>query len=300
MKKGVLIILTVLILSLAFVFVGCSSKSYGYSGEYQPDNGGEYIDKEIVSGESETFATQERKIIYTAYANITADNVNDSIKTLNSMLNDGEWVETSQTSDYYAKVVLRIKSERLNSFMENLSELGTVNSTEVSSNDISLAYSDTTLRKSTLENEYQRLNELLVSASSMNDILTINKRLAEIETELQKIQSTLNKYDSLIEYSSVTITMYKKGEEPKKTTFGDKVGTAYGVNGKIIEGLGIFLIAILPYLAFSAILAVAIILIRKQVKKKKQAKLNQANGLSENNGDNKAVPLNNNSSDENK
>lgn len=269
MKKGILIVLVVSILVLTFAFVACNSKSYDYSNGYQPENG-EYIDKEI-SENAEILGTQERKIIYTANSTISVDNVEESVDSIRALLIDGEWIERSQTSESSAQIVLRIKSNRLNGFMEKLSEIGNVNISTVSSEDVSLSYYDTTLRKQTLENEYARLNELLKSADNISDILTINKRLAEIDSELQKLQNKLNTYDSLIEYSRVTVTVYQKGEEPKKATFGDKVGTAYGVNGKIIEGLAIFLIAVLPYLAFAALLTVSIILIRKHVKKKKQS-----------------------------
>lgn len=290
MKKGILFFLVLIILSLTFVFVACSSKSMDYSNG-QPDYA-DYTEKNI-SADNQSIGTQERKIIYTAYAYISVNGLNEALDSLYAMLTEGEWVEQSQTSGEYAQIVLRIKSERLNVFMSELSEIGTVNSSQLSSEDVSLSYYDTTLSKQTLENEYSRLNELLNSAESMSDILTINKRLAEIEGELQKLQNKLNNYDSLIEYSRVTLKIYKNGEEPKETTFGDKVGTAYNINGKILEGLGIFLIAILPYLAFGALVAVLVIVISKQVKKKKQAKANKANDLPEDNSNN-VIPLNGN------
>ncbi len=297
MKKSVLIFLTVVILCLTFVFVACNA---GKTNRYEPsldysENSDPYEKLEAES-ENVNSGTQERKIIYTANASISVDNVEEAVKSIRALLVEGEWVENSDTYEYSSKLVLRISSSRLESFMEKLSEIGDVNGTQISSNDVSLSYYDTTLRKQTLENEYSRLNELLKSAETMSDILTINKRLTEIEAELQRLQNTLNKYDSLIEYSQVTINVYKNGEQPKPTTFGDKVSDAYGVSGKILEGFGVFLIAILPYIAFAALLAVLIIVINKQVKKKKQAK-QKGNNSKEEKNDNNVIPLNEKSDD---
>lgn len=301
MKRFFILVVFIVIFSLSFALVACNS--YASDSSFQ-NREPSYGDKNEAEGslpnDSGVVGENERKIIYTAYSTLTVEKVDEALSVLRTKLNKDEWIEKSQTSENYAQIVLRIKSERLNAFLDGLSEVGQVNGTQVTSDDVSLSYYDTTLRKETLENEYKRLNELLNSADNISDILTINKRLAEIESELQRLQNKLNSYDSLIEYSRLTITIYQKGEEPKKATFGDKVSDAYGVSGKIAEGFGIFLIAVLPYLAVGAILAVAIIFITKMAKKKKQEKINQRNVSSVVSDENNALPLNGDDDQNNK
>ena len=282
MKRFFILVAFIVIFLLSFTLVACNSyasdsafpnREPSYEGKNDLD--GTYANDSGIVGEN------ERKIIYTAYSTLTVEKVDEALSKLRAMLVSGEWIEKSQTAENYAQIVLRVKSERLNAFLDSLSEVGQVEGTQVSSDDISLSYYDTTLKKQTLENEYKRLNELLNSADNISDILTINKRLAEIESELQRLQNKLNSYDSLIEYSSLTISIYKKGEAPKKATFGDKVSSAYSVSGIIAEGFGIFLITILPYLAGGAVLAVAIVFITKAAKKKKQEKISASSAVNE-------------------
>ena len=43
--------------------------------------------------------------------------------------------------------------------------------------------------------------------ASMDDMILINKRISEIDLLLGELQGDLNRYDSLIEYSTVTLTI---------------------------------------------------------------------------------------------
>ena len=60
-------------------------------------------------------------------------------------------------------------------------------------------------RVSTLEDELERLNELLSQASSMEDILAIESKISDVRYELESYQSQMNTYDNLINYSTVDI-----------------------------------------------------------------------------------------------
>ena len=54
-----------------------------------------------------------------------------------------------------------------------------------------------------LETEQQRLLELLETAESLDDILTIESRLTEVQYELDSKESQLRTYDNQIDYSTV-------------------------------------------------------------------------------------------------
>lgn len=275
MKKSIIVLSLVLVVLFTVVFVGCSAKNNDYNASlgYEPADSGESMDKAEVST---TIGTNERKIIYTATAGITVENLQEATDGIRGLLNDTEWVESSRVSEYGVRLVLRVSNSRLNTFMSSLSEFGDVKRSEITSEDVSLKYYDTSLRKQTLETEYARLNTLLNSTENIGDILTINKRLAEIESELQDLQKTLNNYDSLIEYSRVTIELWTKETPQKEASFGDKVGTGYSISGKVLEALALFFIVILPYLAFAGLIVVLVIVIRR-AKKKKKAQLAESN-----------------------
>ena len=69
--------------------------------------------------------------------------------------------------------------------------------------DVTLDYVDVESRKKMLETEQQRLLELLETAESLDDILTIESRLTEVQYELDSKESQLRTYDNQIDYSTV-------------------------------------------------------------------------------------------------
>ena len=68
---------------------------------------------------------------------------------------------------------------------------------------MTLDYVDVESRKKMLETEQQRLLELLETAESLDDILTIESRLTEVQYELDSKESQLRTYDNQIDYSTV-------------------------------------------------------------------------------------------------
>lgn len=269
MKKRFSFIVLVLSLLLTMILVGCSSSAsdanYGY--DRNPENKG---DIENVSESGET--SPDRKIIYTASVSITSSDVTVTEKAIRDSLNSDEWVEQSSKYDGSLTVTVRIKTERLDSFINSLDGLGTIRSKEINSKDVSIDYYDNVTRKTTLETEQARLLVLLDKAESISDILQINKRLSEIESELKKIDGTIKNYDSLVEYSQVTVTVRTPYEEQKET-FGSKLSRGFETGLKVAENLFIFVLVIIPFVIVIGGIVVLIIFLVKRKKKIKSGEI---------------------------
>lgn len=272
-KPIVIAVVLILVLTISIVAVGCSNQNnVDYFGpEIGKDN---FTDNVEISESGET--APDRKIIYTASTYLTVEDLSKGMDAVNAMLNSDEWIENSNLSDYGASMVVRIKSSRLESFLEGLKGVGTVRSSEIKSKDVSIDYYDNTVRKNTLETEQSRLNELLSKAENISDILQINRRLSEIESELKQIQGTLNNYDSLIDYSKVTIN-FDTPTTVEKETFGSKLGDAYKVGLGVAENIFIFVLVVLPFAAvIGGIVVLSIFLSKKQKAKKKAIKTKES------------------------
>lgn len=275
MKKKLCIIL-VLVLLLTLVFVGCSAGSYYpdeypsgsvYDGKYN-ESSGAY--DEIDTSESGE-ASPDRKIIYTASTRLTVENIKEASSAVRAKLNADEWIESSSIESSYARFVFRIKSSRLEAFLNDLEGIGEVSSTSISSDDVSLSYYNNKVRKATLEAEQTRLISLMGEAS-VSEIITINKRLSEIETELKRIEGTLKNYDSLVDYSTVTVNIYTK-TTVQKETFGSKLLDSMEGGLKFAEALVIFLLTALPFIIVIGGIVVLVIYLVKRHKKIKSGAL---------------------------
>lgn len=280
-KKLLLSVVCIILACLCFLSVGCA-KNNDVGGDYYPNNSGpESTDKsESGSDGSSTETSPDRKIIYSVYVSYVVDNLEGCEESISSKLKNDEWVESSSLSQDYATVVVRIKTERLDEFMSSLDGLGEISSYTKESEDISERYYDKTVRKTALENEQTRLLELQEKATTLADLLAINTRLSEIDAELASINGTLNKYDSLVEYSTVTINL-RVTYQGTEYTFWDQLLDGLSVGLDIAGGLLIFIICAIPYgaVAMGIFFLVRYLVRRNKAKKaaKEAAKREQDN-----------------------
>lgn len=280
-KKLLLSVVCIILACLCFLSVGCA-KNNDVGGDYYPNNSGpESTDKsESGSDGSSTETSPDRKIIYSVYVSYVVDNLEGCEESISSKLKNDEWVESSSLSQDYATVVVRIKTERLDEFMSSLDGLGEISSYTKESEDISERYYDKTVRKTALENEQTRLLELQEKATTLADLLAINTRLSEIDAELASINGTLNKYDSLVEYSTVTINL-RVTYRGTEYTFWDQLLDGLSVGLDIAGGLLIFIICAIPYgaVAMGIFFLVRYLVRRNKAKKaaKEAAKREQDN-----------------------
>ena len=271
-KKLLLSVVCIILACLCFLSVGCA-KNNDMGGGYYPNNSGpESTDKsESGSGDSSTETSPDRKIIYSVYVSYVVDNLEGCEESISSKLKNDEWVESSSLSQDYATVVVRIKTERLDEFMSSLDGLGEISSYTKESEDISERYYDKTVRKTALENEQTRLLELQEKATTLADLLAINTRLSEIDAELASINGTLNKYDSLVEYSTVTINL-RVTYRGTEYTFWDQLLDGLSIGLDIAGGLLIFIICAIPYGAVATGIFFLVRYLVRRNKAKKAAK----------------------------
>lgn len=268
--KKILVFLFIIVLFVTTaLFVGCNSSS----DEFYPSGNGYYDEKYTNSSTDMTFAEEEsvseRKIIYTITARFTVDDVADAVKRANYLLNDDEWVQASSEEIDYSRMVFRIKTSRIDEFIESIKGIGELESLEKDSKDVSLDYYDNTLQKQSLLNEQARLNELLTVADSVSEIIQINERLTKIDKQLMEINGTLKEYDSLVEYSKVTVTFTKHGTAYVEPTFGETLAEGYKGGWEFAKSLIIGLLVALPFIIVIGGIIVGIIFAVKAIKKKR-------------------------------
>ena len=73
--------------------------------------------------------------------------------------------------------------------------------------DIGLQYSDTQMRLETTKAKQERLLALLKQATEMKDIIELESAISDCQYQIDCLTSTMNRYDSLIGYSTVNIEL---------------------------------------------------------------------------------------------
>jgi hypothetical protein len=177
--------------------------------------------------------------------------------------------------------MIRIPAENLDRFVSMVGEEANVTSTSESTENVTLTYVSTQSRVQALETEQTRLLELLENAQTMEDLLTIEARLTDVRWELENYASQLRVLDNQVNYSTIHLNVWEVDEPTviAERTVWQKIGDGFTKNtSKMWNGLVnffIWLITVIPYLIPLTLIAGAVVLavrLLKKVKIRKKAK----------------------------
>lgn len=236
--------LFLLVLVFVFFLAGC-----GADLENQYESGAPSGDDET---EYSVDGLPERKIIYSVELSIYTKDLQESISILKANLNDDEWFDYEHIEDRKATFKMRIKSDRLDSFINDINSSYDVSFYSKTGEDISLDYLDTTNRIAALEAQHDRLVALYENAS-LSEMITINERLGEIEAELLSLQGTLNNFDSLVDYSEVEVTIYQSVASSRSPFFNRLVTSLGNGFNAVLTFLDYIIMALATILPFAII-----------------------------------------------
>lgn len=257
-------------------------------GEYSWDTD-ETADTGITSENGlEAQVENGRKLIRTVSLSLETKEFDSVLTNLSTKTTElGGYIETSSVngnsyshhSTRYASYVIRIPADKLNEFVEVVSELGNVTQKNESVEDVTLRYIDMESHKKALETEQERLLELLSKAENMEEILTIESKLSDIRYEIENYESQLKTMDNQIDYSTVSVYIDEvervtdTGEKGFFEEIKERFGNSLYIVARGIRGLIIGILGSLPILIVcGGVIAVVVIVVRKILKKRNMRK----------------------------
>lgn len=310
MKKRICAVL--LALGLALSLTACGSSALKSSGASKrsadmtaaADNGGDgyYYAAEAAedaeyetepnaegdsTGESGQSAYQKAKVklIRRASVRLETREFDAAVSGLEALVDSlGGYVEDSSVdqggygSTYRsASYTVRVPSEKYDDFLDRVSadEHCHLVSKNESTEDVGQAYFDTESRLRTLRTKLDRLQELLAQAKHMDDIITLEEAISNTEYEIDSYTSTLNRYDSLVGYSTFTVTINQVVTISDTDTipFHQRLGNSFvGGLKDFAEGFGEFLIWLVGHVMNLVLLVLFILLIRFLLRRSKEKK----------------------------
>lgn len=247
------------------------------------------IDSDEAEYKSESSASA-RKIIYTSYFNIQTTSFDETTAALDRLCDRyGAYYEQAETYGYAEKgnrngaFTVRVPSEHYNAFRQAAGELGTVVRSSENNQDVSEKYYDTEARLASAKLREERLLDILSKAESLDNVLLLESELSEVRYEIESLSGTLRKYDSLVDYSTVTVDIAEVSKpvtvQTLPKTFGERMAQAasggFRSFSDSLQDLVIELTYNLPSLIllviFIVIVWIVIHSVRKKNKKKKSA-----------------------------
>lgn len=241
------------------------------------------IPKESHENTSEITLSQE-KLVYTCNLSIETTTYNDTLQKIEELISDyGGIIQSKYENDnasnwyyddYYKRsgtlnctLMLRIPSSKYKEFTKSIGSIGgKIKSKDETVDNISQQYFDTEIKIASLEKQESKLLELMDKATTIEELIQIEARLSEIDTELMKYKTEIKYMDLDVAYSYVNIELkevleYTEDNTGRKTnTFIDRLLNTLEDTikylGQNMEGLLFTIILISPYIILIVIIVV--------------------------------------------
>lgn len=246
--------------------------------EYEPADKSEST---IETGDSES-VDSSRKIIERISMSVQTKEFDALMTGIDTRIAEfGGYVESSDVYgngfDTYgnrdARIVIRIPSDKSDAFVDFVSENSAVTNKTVTTDDVTLQYVDVESRISALNLEKTSLENLLAEATTMEDIIYVQEKLMDVIYELESAQSQLRTFDNLIDYTTITLSVYEVDRTVvvEEQTAWEEIATRFtgnveDIKDAVVDGF-IFVMGESPYLLIYVIVIGIIVLIIKLASK---------------------------------
>lgn len=204
-----------------------SGESWNYDiaaeeGYYESDSLGMAVNssKDMASSDSQLQESDadsqqsSRKLIRTVNMSVETKEFDSVMATLEQRVTElGGYIESMDTyngsayssyrSGRSASMTARIPQDKLSTFLSEVSEISNVTRRSENVEDVTLAYVDLDSHKKTLQAEHERLLELMEQAEYIEDIITIEQRLSQVQYQIESMESQLRTYDNKVDYGTV-------------------------------------------------------------------------------------------------
>ena len=117
-------------------------------------------------------------------------------------------------------VTVRVPSARFRDAMKEMEKLGDVTHRSVQAQDVSEEFHDLSIRLKSLLATRKRIEEFLKKAKTIQEVLQIEKQLARLNGEVDRIQGRMRYLSARAAYSTITVALQPK---PKKQIVVDPV-----------------------------------------------------------------------------
>jgi hypothetical protein len=222
----------------------------------------------------------EKKIIRTASLTLATQEYDAALASLKAGCEGrGGWLESSDESTNSrtglrtAYLTLRIPQDSLDAYLGCTEDLGRVTSRSESSQDVTASYQDNQTRLNTQLALMERLQALISESGDLSDLLALESQIAETQYQIDSLQSSLNRTDRQVNYSSVRITLREeKAPELTDTTvsLGERITSAiqtgWDAFTTFVGDMVVFLVAALPFIAIVAAVVIVVKLIYRRKK----------------------------------
>lgn len=203
---------------------------------------------------------QGRKLIQTAQLHVEVGDYGAARKRLDTLLASyGGFVADARIDHNdgevsHASLTLRVPSDKLSIFLNEAAGEGKVIQEQLSAQDITDAYVDTSARLKNARHLETRLQELLATKTSgVKDLLEVERELARVRGEIERYEAQIRSWDERVSMSTIELQLTTRqvyAAAPPKT-FGDRIKATFGGSWQALANFGraavLIAVALVPW-----------------------------------------------------
>lgn len=194
----------------------------------------------------------ERKIIKTGEISFETSDLNETESLITSTVAEmGGYVSDdnvySDESRITHRMTLRVPADKFDQLLNKISESAKkLDRKTISANDVTEEFIDTEARIKTKKELENRYKELLTKAKNVEDLLSIEKEMGTLRTEIESMEGRLRYLKDQVSLSSLTIEFY----QITTSSFGffSKLGRAFLTGWNWLQAFIIGLIHLWPFI----------------------------------------------------
>ena len=228
-------------------------------------------------------AESKQKLIYTCSMEIQTLTFSETAQKIRAVIRQyGGIIESESTTDsnndwYWddgAKVrgtlsshlIIRIPTDQYEDFLADIEGTGgKITNRSMDVQNITRVYNDQTVYIESLEKQEERLLQMMEQAGTIEEMITVEERLTEVQTQLNQARSRLAEMDTDVAYSTINLSLtevVKYTDTTVKKTFFERTGKAFSesVSGflEVMELLLDIFIYLLPYVTLFGVISAAV------------------------------------------
>ena len=233
-------------------------------------------DAQTAAPEPETGVTDNQKLVYTCDMEMETLEYETTIKSIKETITKYSGIteredQTDTDSYWYNEnskhqgtmrcyLVIRIPSANYQAFLEELSGNGKIISKNMKVDNITKRYTEVQTTIKSLQIQEKRLLDMMEKATSVNDMITVESRLTEVQNELAQYKNSLAGMDTDVKYSTINLTVNEVVKyEAKQETFMERLNSTLDRSGELF--LSFLESALFAVILFGPIILVLLIVL---------------------------------------
>ena len=156
-------------------------------------------------------AVHPRKVVYTGALKIATADVNQAVIQTQQLAEQLGGYMQQMTAE---TIVIRVPAPAFDQALVRLGQMGTVIAKQLTARDVTEQYEDLDIRLRNAKALLTKLHGLLQKAEDVKQALAVEREMARVRTEIEKLQGRLNRMKSQLAYATLSVAFIRTERTP--------------------------------------------------------------------------------------